>query len=291
MSFASRFESYQNRVEQWLHDYVDELWPYEKLADAMAYSLLSGGKRIRPILTLEACRFSGGEPETALPFACAVEMIHTYSLIHDDLPCMDDDDFRRGKPSNHKIFGQATAVLAGDALLTSAFEVLSKAPKLTEGQRLRAVACLSAAAGPNGMVAGQILDMAAPLHTLSAAQVQAIERLKTGSMIVASARLGCIAAHAEEAREAALCLYAEKIGLAFQIQDDILDVQGSEAELGKPIGSDAENEKTTFVTLHGLAACGEMVARLTEEAIAAVQGYPESAFLCELAQLLAGRKK
>lgn len=291
MPYQAQLEQDRSRIEQWLQDYADELWPYGKLADAMSYSLLSGGKRIRPTLTLAACRFAGGEERLALPLAGAVEMLHTYSLIHDDLPCMDDDDLRRGKPTNHKVFGQATAVLAGDALLTDAFAVISAAPDLSDTQRVRAVQCLAEAAGPSGMVAGQILDMAGSGQSLTVAQIQTIEALKTGKLIVAAAKLGAIAADADAACEDALCRYAQHIGLAFQIQDDVLDVTGEQESLGKPIGSDEGNQKATFVSLLGREACEAKVQELTQQAIEAIKPYKESEFLCWLAEMLADRRK
>lgn len=290
MIFEKQLQEDQALIEHYLADYLDTLWPYGKLVDAMSYSLLGGGKRIRPVLTLEACRFCGGDVEKALPFACALEMVHTYSLIHDDLPCMDDDDFRRGRPTNHRVFGQANAVLAGDALLTAAFELLSKAPHFSAEQRLAAVRVLSEAAGPSGMVAGQVLDMEGSVQIKELSQIRAIESLKTGKLIVAAVQLGCIAAKGDEEVMQALSTYAEKIGLAFQIQDDILDCEGDEEELGKPIGSDKANGKVTFVTLTDIETCREMVRSLTGEAQAAL-GNPESnGFLQWLSQKLSERR-
>ncbi len=291
MDLQKRMEEDAALIEGWLADYIDGLWPYGKLSEAMGYSLLSGGKRIRPILTLEACLLCGGEAEVALPLACALEMVHTYSLIHDDLPAMDNDNLRRGRPTNHRVYGEATAILAGDALLTAAFEVISDAQGLTDAQRLEAVRCLSQAAGPGGMVAGQVLDMDATGRSLTFPQIQKIEALKTGCLITAALTLGCIAAGEKEEKRQALEQYAKAIGLAFQIQDDILDQEGDEAELGKPIGSDHKNEKATFVSLLGIAACRDLVAKLTQEALDAVKPYEESTFLCQLAQMLADRRK
>lgn len=290
MTFEKQLQEDQALIEHYLAEYLDTLWPYGKLVDAMSYSLLGGGKRIRPVLTLEACRFCGGELETALPFACALEMVHTYSLIHDDLPCMDDDDLRRGRPTNHRVFGQANAVLAGDALLTAAFEVIAKAPSFTAEQRLAAVRVLSEAAGPGGMVAGQVLDMEASLPIREVSQIRAIESLKTGKLIVAAVQLGCIAAAGNDTFWQALSTYAEKIGLAFQIQDDILDCEGNEEELGKPIGSDEANGKVTFVTLTDIATCREMVRSLTMEAQEALGNQESRAFLHWLAEQLSARR-
>jgi len=291
MTFAEQLIADQKRIEAWFGEYLDHLWPFGNLVESMGYSLLSGGKRIRPILTLAACRFCGGEVERALSFACGLEMVHTYSLIHDDLPCMDDDDFRRGRPTNHRVYGQATAVLAGDALLTSAFEVLAKAPGMSAEQIVAAVRCLSEAAGAGGMVAGQVLDMEETGRVGTFEQIQTIEALKTGKLIVAAVQLGCIAANVEGERMQALTSYAEKIGLAFQIQDDVLDFDGDETELGKPVGSDAANGKATFVSLKDVSACREMVKALTEQAMEDIKIYEESEFLCWLAKMLAERKK
>ena len=275
MEITTQLQVDQVQIEDALRTYAAK-WPaYGVLKDAMSYSLLSGGKRIRPVLVLEICKLFGGTAEDALPFACGLEMVHTYSLIHDDLPCMDDDDFRRGKPTNHKVFGQANAVLAGDALLTTAFAVLAEASLPAERVQ-RGIAALANAAGPNGMVGGQIL---------------AIESLKTGCMIEAAARLGAIAAGSTPEEEAAAAAYARKLGLAFQVRDDILDVMGDEGEFGKPIGSDQANQKSTFVALKGIAACEAWVQELTQEAVAFLAPFSGRGFLCELAHFLARRTK
>lgn len=277
-------------VEQALTQYADR-WPaYGELQKAMAYSLLSGGKRIRPVLTLAVCRLFGGKEEQALPFACGLEMIHTYSLIHDDLPCMDDDDFRRGRPTNHKVFGEATAVLAGDALLTAAFETLTQAP-VSPTQISRGVACLARLAGPAGMVGGQVLDLWGEGKQLDYDEILQLQSLKTGCLLEAAARLGAIAANSTQEQEEAAAQYARKLGLAFQIRDDLLDVLGEEATFGKPIGSDRENQKSTFVQCKGIDNCKHLVHTLTEEAVAALSDYPGSQFLQELARMLEERVK
>ena len=290
MDMKKQLAADQALVEEALARYAEQ-WPeLGDLQRAMAYSLLSGGKRIRPVLTLAACRLFGGQAEKALPFACGLEMIHTYSLIHDDLPCMDDDDFRRGKPTNHKVYGEATAVLAGDSLLTAAFGVLAQA-ELSPEQIVRGVACLSQAAGPAGMAGGQILDLLGEGKTLTYDEIVQIQNLKTGCMIEAAVRLGAIVAGSTPEEEEAVAEYARKIGLAFQIRDDVLDVLGDEAELGKPIGSDQENQKSTFVGLKGIEGCEALIEELTEGAIASLASFPGSEFLCELARMLAGRTK
>ena len=280
-------------AEEWLRRCFRGRTPRGDLYDAMYYSLLAGGKRIRPVLLLESCRLCGGAPEQALPFAGAIEMIHTYSLIHDDLPCMDDDDLRRGRPTNHKVYGEATAVLAGDALLTAAFEwMLDPSVTLPPQRVLEAAGVLARAAGAQGMVGGQILDMAGEGHAMGLAEVEELQRLKTGALIRAAAEMGCVLAGGSGAQRAAVCRYAERLGLAFQIRDDILDVVGDEATLGKPVGSDAKSEKNTFVTLRGLEECRRLVDGLTEEAVEALSIFgAEGDSLCWLARSLASREK
>lgn len=243
---------------------------YQEVAEAMRYSLLAGGKRIRALFVLECCAALGGRREEALPLAAAIEMVHAYSLIHDDLPCMDDDDLRRGKPSCHKVYGEATALLAGDALLTLAFETAAGAP-LPEGLRLRAVAALARAAGYRGMIGGQVIDLAYENRPMEPEVLATLHRLKTGALLSVSAQLGAIAASAGEDSQRALGDFAEDVGLAFQIADDILDAVGDEAKLGKPIGSDAEQGKTTFVTLYGVEASREQVRACTDRALCKLQ--------------------
>lgn len=263
--------------------------PLGNIYEAMEYSLLAGGKRLRPVLALETCRLCGGEESNALALGCAVEMVHTYSLIHDDLPAMDNDDLRRGKPTNHKVYGEATAILAGDGLLTAAFQVIAEIEGLSPQQRLEAVATLSKAAGPGGMVGGQVLDMAGEGSTLDCDAVEELQRLKTGALIRCAAHMGCIAAGADSAMSEAVDSYAEKLGLAFQIRDDILDVTATDQTLGKSVGSDEKSHKTTFVTLLGLEACQDWVGRLSREAQEKLAGYPGAEFLRELAGQLARR--
>ncbi len=259
------------------------------LWDAMAYSTLGGGKKIRATLTLEFCRMFGGEMGTALDFACAVEMIQSFSLIHDDLPCMDDDDMRRGKPSCHIKYGEADALLAGDALVMLAFESLADT-KTDAHKVLKATKVLSHASGAYGMCGGQCMDIAAEQRSVSLDYLEKLQSLKTGALICASAELGCIAAGADAQKCKDAYIYAMCIGRAFQIVDNILDVEGDEATLGKPIGSDAECEKTTFVTALGIEGAKAEAARLTKEAQAAVGKYEGSGLLCDLAELLLSRK-
>ncbi len=260
------------------------------LQEAMEYSLLAGGKRIRPILTLETCRLCGGDPEAALPFACGMEMVHTYSLIHDDLPAMDNDGLRRGRPTNHIVYGEATAILAGDALLTAAFEQLTRA-HLPAERIVEAVGCLSRAAGSAGMVGGQALDMAGEGKTLGREELELLQRLKTGALISSAAELGCIAAGGTPEQRARVRDYAQALGQAFQVRDDMLDVISSQSELGKPVGSDRVNEKSTYVTALGLEGCAALVEELTRRAARAVDGFAQPEFHIWLAKSLAQRTK
>ncbi|HIW93645.1 MAG TPA: polyprenyl synthetase family protein [Candidatus Flavonifractor merdipullorum] len=291
MTFAQQMENDVALVEDYLSHVFLSREPRADLYDAMQYSLLAGGKRLRPVLMLETGRMCGGDPAAILPFACAIEMLHTYSLIHDDLPSMDNDDLRRGRPTNHKVYGEATAILAGDALLTAAFEtMLENGGDLPAQRVLAAAACLGKAAGARGMVGGQALDMAGEGHSLALSEVEELQRLKTGALISAACEMGCILAGGSAEDRAAVVKYAQKLGLAFQIRDDMLDVEGDAATLGKPIGSDAANEKTTFVTLKGLEQCQRMVEELTAQAEEALSGFAGRAFLCWLAGSLVARK-
>ena len=260
----------------------------DAVTKAMRYSLANGGKRVRPVLLLEFNRVCGGNVTNALPLACAIEMIHTYSLIHDDLPCMDDDDFRRGKPSCHKQFGEATALLAGDGLLTLAFSVAAKAP-LPPENLLPCLAVLADTAGYRGMIGGQTMDLQHEDKAVDAELLRATDRLKTGQLICAACRIGCLAAGAAEEQVAAAEAYAESIGLAFQIVDDLLDITGTAEELGKPIGSDAEKNKSTYPALLGLDESRRLVQELTQQAINALSCFDENSFLIGFAEKLANR--
>lgn len=262
------------------------------LYEAIRYSLLSGGKRIRATLVLETCRMLGGQPEAALPFACAVEMVHTYSLIHDDLPCMDDDDMRRGRLTNHKVYGEATAILAGDGLLTDAFSVSAMNPYVSGDCAATAVAILSGAAGSFGMVKGQAIDLYGESHALTEGELVELHMGKTGAMICASVQLGCLAAGYmpnDEITEK-LTLFARNIGLVFQIVDDILDVTSTSEVLGKTVGSDKDNNKTTFMSFFTPDSAKEYAERLTEEAIGLVEGIEGSERIVDLALYLCDRK-
>ncbi len=263
------------------------------LYEAERYSLLSGGKRIRAALVIESCRLLGGRVEAALPFACAVEMVHTYSLIHDDLPCMDNDDLRRGKPTNHKVYGEAYAILAGDGLLTDAFAVCAMNPEVTGDCAAAAVAILAGAAGSYGMIKGQVIDIYGESHKLSEGELVELHMGKTGAMICASVQLGCLAAGYAPNHEYTerLTAFAQKIGLVFQIIDDILDVTSSNEVLGKSIGSDRERGKTTFMSFFSVDEAREYAKRLTEEAVGAISALDGSQRLIDLAYFLCERSK
>ena len=257
---------------------------------AQKYSLLGGGKRIRPYLVLAFCRILGGNEQAALPLACAIEMIHTYSLIHDDLPCMDNDDYRRGKLTNHKVYGEATAVLAGDALLTKAFEVIASAPMLSAEAKAQAVALVASAAGDHGMIGGQTMDMAAQQQDTLEYLIR-MHAMKTGALIRAAAKLGCIAAGYAANDEATLAAdrYAEKIGMAFQVVDDILDVVGDATLLGKNVGVDKVANKLTFMNFYTVEEAKAYAAKLTEEAIGVITRYDADGELRALALYLLQR--
>lgn len=287
MTHSERLNAYQAGIEAFLNSSIQ--YPHEPqqvLFDAMRYSLLAGGKRLRPVFTYDFCRMCGGEWEQATPFAAAVEMIHTYSLIHDDLPCMDNDDFRRGKPTNHKIYGEAIAVLSGDALLTTAFSTIAGS-SLSAQNRIRAVEILSGCAGETGMVGGQVLDILSDQRQCTAQEVLDIQSRKTGALIKAACQLGVLAASGSESQLEAADQFADHLGLAFQIRDDMLDVIGDAKELGKATGVD--NEKNTFVVLYGLKECERLVAKHTEQAISALSVFSNTDFMIGLARQLTNR--
>ncbi len=293
MTWSERYPEYCSMIEAALPQYLPPVTlPQGKVCEAMAYSLLDGGKRIRGCLTLAMCELCGGEVQSALPLACAIEMVHAYSLIHDDLPCMDNDDLRRGKPSCHIKFGEGTALLAGDALLTHAFSAASDAyfnGTLPAETVLRCVNQLSRAAGVEGMIGGQVIDTAPEEVPMTPEQLEAMHGMKTGALIRSAAVLGCLAAGAPRDVVMQADLYAAKIGLAFQIVDDILDATEESEKLGKST-SDADNNKTTYITLYGVEKAREMVRRLVLEADLAVKGTVlDDEMLYELADTLAKR--
>ena len=289
-NFQQRLEQCAALTEQTLDLYLPQQ-EGDHVTEAMRYSLLGGGKRLRAALALEFCRTLCADQQPALPFACALEMVHAYSLIHDDLPCMDDDDMRRGKPSCHKAFGEATAMLAGDVLLTEAFNAIAHAPASAE-IRVRAAQALGMGAGSHGMVYGQELDLKYEALAATEEQLRLIHRHKTGALINAAIQMGAAAAQATEQQSKELEDYAYGIGLVFQIVDDVLDVVGSQEQLGKPIGSDSENGKTTFVTLFGTDGAMELAKKLNNETCASLHREfgEKSAFLVELARELLVRR-
>lgn len=298
MDYQREYEICRTLVEKRLKEYFSESCPQKNLLEAMRYSLLAGGKRIRPVLTMKFCQAAGGSMEEALEFACAVEMLHTYSLIHDDLPCMDNDDLRRGKPTCHKVYGETVATLAGDALQAAAFRTILAA----EGPWINAensgpwaaARYLAEAASEQGMCGGQFLDTMNEETARTLEELNVIHAGKTGALLRAACLMGVCASAGkrdvssgdfEAARE-----YAEHLGMAFQIQDDILDVTASTEVLGKPVGSDEANQKTTFVTLLGVDACKKLVLEHTQQAKAALIGvFSDCGFLCWLADQLANR--
>ncbi len=292
----NKIQEYSSLIEEKLYKYFENSLPqYKILFDSMEYSVKNGGKRVRPLLTLLFYNACGKDDVLkAMPMAEAVEFIHTYSLIHDDLPCMDNDDFRRGKPSNHKVYGEAFALLAGDGLLTAAFERISAwslAGLYSAEVAVKAINELSAYAGSRGMIGGQVIDLQnennpnADFETL-----QLMDELKTGCLISVACALGCIAAGADDTLIEAAKTFGTKLGLAFQIKDDVLDVTSSLEKLGKMTGSDTENNKSTYVTLLGVEACEELVKQLTQEALTALDAFPDNEAIKEYANYLQNRE-
>lgn len=303
-SFQGEYEKKQQQllkeIDNALFSYIDEYAviseDYSVVKEAMLYSAMAGGKRVRPVLALMFCEACGKPFELAMPFACAIEMIHCYSLIHDDLPCMDDDDFRRGKPSCHKKFGEANALLAGDALLTLAFEIIADAPQksgVSSASALKAVKALSSYAGMGGMIGGQVMDLTNEGKDVNGETLAKTDIKKTSALITVAVLLGIYAGgkldeesnqELEFAKE-----YAKELGLAFQIVDDILDVIGDEKTLGKPIGSDSQNQKTTYVSFYSLEAAKELAREHTKKAVDALGNTFNSEFLFKLTDIMLNR--
>ena len=275
------------QVEAYLQHCLDAIPMQGRLKEAMYYSLLAGGKRLRPVLCLSTAALFGLSAEAVMPFAASLEMIHAYSLIHDDLPCMDNDDYRRGRLTNHKVFGEALAVLAGDGLLTAAFETAANAPA-DPGVIVRAIRILSEQAGELGMVGGQVLDMQAEEQELTEQGIYDIQRRKTGALIQAACQIGVVAANGTAQQLEAAKTYAQNLGLAFQIRDDMLDVLGDADKLGKATHMD--EHKNTFVRLYGIGACSKMIEAETKTAIEALGCFESSEFLVEMARQLALRE-
>ena len=286
-----KFEDRSREYREYIEDYLARInaahrdQPQKPLFEAMDYSLLAGGKRLRPVFAFDFCRMCGADWKQAAPFAAAIEMIHTYSLIHDDLPSMDNDDFRRGRATNHKVYGEALAILAGDALLTDAFLVASRAQV---ADLVRAIRVLSECAGSLGMVGGQVLDIMSEERELTEQEVLDIQSRKTGALIHAACGLGALAGGATEEQYDAACRFAGALGLAFQIRDDMLDVIGTQEEMGKGVGTD--ETKNTFVRLYGLEKCEELVQKYTREAIEALSVFEDSRYMRELAISLTDRR-
>jgi len=294
-TLESYLEEQRARVDRALERYLPEESTHPpSLIRAMRYSVFSGGKRLRPALTLAGAEVVGGDPERVLPVACAIELIHTYSLIHDDLPAIDDDDFRRGRPASHKVFGEAIAILAGDALLTHAFQLMTSPEALAsiEPERLLdVVQDIARAAGAEGMVGGQTVDVESEGMTPEPALVEYIHTRKTGALIRASVRAGGVLGGGDERQVKALSLYGEKLGFAFQIVDDVLDVEGDAARMGKPTGSDAQHRKVTYPGAVGLAAAKEQARQLLQEATQALTLFgPRATMLERLAEYVIARR-
>ena len=293
MDVKERLADYAEMTEEALFKYLPEVDCLQKsVIEAARYSLSAGGKRIRPALVMEFCRVCGDDPETALPVACAIEMLHTFSLIHDDLPCMDDDDMRRGKPSCHKAFGEATAVLAGDALAMLPYQIIAEAglkKTLSQDAALKIIKLLGELSGVGGMIGGQTVDLENENKRPDVSVILEMYRMKTGALLEFCCRAGCIAAGAGADLQLAAGSYGQRLGLAFQIVDDILDVTADEKLLGKPVGSDAAGGKYTYVTAVGLEKARERAAELTKQAKDCLAEFGGNEFLTELTDMLLER--
>lgn len=292
IAFDTFLKESKTFVEEKLVSYANELQCPNVLREAMAYSLEAGGKRLRPLLLFATLQAFGKERNLGVGAACALEMIHTYSLVHDDLPCMDDDDLRRGKPTNHKVFGEAMAVLAGDGLLTYAFQVIMayKQKEISAEKKVRLVLELAKAAGPEGMVGGQVADMEAEGKRLTIDELEYIHKHKTGKLLEFAVLAGAILSDATEEQEEKLLTFAKYIGLAFQIRDDILDVEGTEEEIGKPIGSDLSNEKSTYTTLFTVDRAKDILEETIAEAKGAISSLQlQDEYLLSICDLIAKR--
>ena len=290
MSLDQMTVQYREYAQKFLADWYKRFHnePQKQLFEAMEYSLLAGGKRLRPIFAFDFCRMCGKPWENAAPFAAAIEMIHTYSLIHDDLPCMDNDDYRRGRPTNHKVFGEGLAVLAGDALLTDAFAVAATAKLPDPADMAFAIGVLSECAGSLGMVGGQVLDIMSEHRECTEEEVLAIQSRKTGALIRAACVLGTIVGGGSKEQIQAAAEFAGALGLAFQIRDDMLDVIGTQEEMGKGVGTD--ETKNTFVRIYGIEKCEKLVNRYTDVAIAALAAFPDHTYMETLAKQLTNRR-
>lgn len=294
MDVKERLSEYAEMTENALQKYLPQTECLQKsVLEAARYSLSAGGKRIRPALVMEFCRVCGEEPETALPVACAIEMLHTFSLIHDDMPCMDNDDMRRGKPSCHKAFGEATAMLAGDALAMLPYQIIADAglrKRLLRDSALKIIRLLGELSGIWGMIGGQTIDLENENKRPDVSVILEMYRMKTGALLEFCCRAGCIAAGADADKQLAAGSYGQRLGLAFQIVDDILDVTADEKLLGKPVGSDAADGKYTYVTAVGLEKAKEKAAELTAQAKEQLVEFSDNEFLMGLTDLLLERR-
>ena len=292
MDFYRELEEKIIEINKSLDKYTEEKEaPQGTIYKAMNYSINAGGKRIRPVIMLSCAELICGNYDGVMPFACALEMIHTYSLIHDDLPCMDDDDLRRGKPTNHKVFGEAMAVLAGDALLNKAFEVILKNSQVSPNMTIAAMSEIATASGTEGMIGGQVIDIESENKQIDAVTLMTLHLNKTGALIMAAAKVGALLAGGGRDDLLTVEEFSRYLGLAFQIKDDILDVEGNEESLGKKIGADEENKKSTFVSIYGLEQSKKILEDYTQKAIDALSSYGERAeFLIELSKFLLSRE-
>lgn len=296
MSFTHNTKVHLNELTEQIQIKLDELKAFElnnidkekNLIDAMWYSLTAGGKRIRPVLTLEFCLICGGDIQNALSAACALEMIHTFSLIHDDLPCMDDDDMRRGQPSCHIAFDEATALLAGDALLNYAYQIICNDNAVTSEMKIALISELTYSVGINGMIGGQVIDTTY-IGAITTETLLDMYSKKTGALLKAACKMGCISANADEHKIKCAEIYAEKLGLAFQIIDDILDITGNEATLGKPTGSDNKSGKITYASLVGIEEARRTASSLTQDALKMLNEFENTEFINELTLYLLKR--
>lgn len=293
-NFNEKLNQYREFTEENLRKYNEltaENEQQKNLIKAMNYSLEAGGKRIRPILVYSFCEALGGDLKKASAPACAIEMVHTFSLIHDDLPAMDNDDFRRGKPSCHKAFGEAMAILAGDALSVLPFEIIAEDTELSDSQKVKIISALAKAVGKDGMIGGQVIDMENESRSdVDETNLRNMYRCKTGQLIAVSCVMGCICAGISDLTIGIAADYGYKLGLAFQIIDDILDVTGTPEEIGKPVGSDAEENKTTFVTLYGIEKAKKIADEITAEALECLDRIENNSFLRKLTEMLLKRK-
>lgn len=295
MSYIQNFKEYSGMADAWLAQNitVPDI-PEKRLHESMRYSLLAGGKRLRPVLSLAVCDLLSGDRNIVLPFACAIELIHTYSLIHDDLPCMDNDDYRRGKPTNHKIYGEAMALLAGDALLNTACEIMLKEAAADADHainRIKAAHIIMHASGISGMIAGQVVDLESECTRIPYERLRYMHERKTGALIKAAILSAAELCKADNTAREALSAYADHIGLAFQIKDDLLDSEGDSMVIGKTTGSDIKNKKSTFVTLLGIKKSKELLKEAVEEAVKSLGALENVDFLIKTAAYIAERDK